>query len=407
VSVLPDPVAVHRATIEDLQGRPVLRYEGGVVDLAAGAEAMSLSAADARQVARTYAVNTGLRAAPAAVADVDRDQWTVTGAYDRTRPFWKVRLADRARTDIYVSRRTGEVALVTDARARLLAWLGPIPHWLYPAILRQDAKLWGQVVAWTSLAGAFLTLAGLYLGVIAWRPRRDRRLTPFRGLMAWHHLGGLAAGLLTLTWVLSGMLSVNPWGLLEGGEDHSAHRVAGQVTFGELAPAMLAVQARAPSVRQLRLAPLGGQVAFMADGVRLGPDGRPAPLGRADLAAAGRRAGAVAHQELIAKEDAYYYGHHEPVRLPVWRVVLEDGRRLYLDPASGEVLSSVDAAARGYRWLFEGLHRWDFVRGFDRGAGWAAAMVALLLAAGFGVATGVWLGWRRLRHDLAGLAARN
>jgi uncharacterized iron-regulated membrane protein len=103
---------------------------------------------------------------------------------------------------------------------------------------------------------------------------------------------------------------------------------------------------------------------------------------------------------MIRAEDAYYFGHHTPVTLPAWRVELADGERYYLDPASGQVLQRVDGAARGYRWLHEGLHRLDFVRGFDRGAGWAATMSLLLGFAGAGVATGVWLGWRRAQADL-------
>ncbi|WP_293676215.1 hypothetical protein [uncultured Phenylobacterium sp.] len=105
-------------------------------------------------------------------------------------------------------------------------------------------------------------------------------------------------------------------------------------------------------------------------------------------------------------EDAYYYGHHEPVRLPAWRVVLADGTRYHLDPASGEVLASTDAAARGFRWLHLGLHRLDFSRGFDRGPNWADAMAALLTFAGAAAATGVLLAWRRAKTDLGRLVPR-
>ena len=34
--------------------------------------------------------------------------------------------------------------------------------------------------------------------------------------MLWHHYTGLIFGVLTLTWLLSGLLSVNPWGVFEG-----------------------------------------------------------------------------------------------------------------------------------------------------------------------------------------------
>ena len=132
---------------------------------------------------------------------------------NRGRPFWRVRLGDAGATDIYVSQVSGEAVQRTTRAGRVLNWLGAVPHWLYPTLLRQYPKLWTQVVIWTSLAGVFLTLVGLYLGILSWRPFRDQRLSPFRGLMTWHHLAGLGAGVLTLTWVASGLISMNPWGL--------------------------------------------------------------------------------------------------------------------------------------------------------------------------------------------------
>jgi uncharacterized iron-regulated membrane protein len=144
----------------------------------------------------------------------------------------------------------------------------------------------------------------------------------------------------------------------------------------------------------------------MADRVRLDASAKPAPLTPADLAAAAKRLGPVREAGLLRHEDQYYRGHHEPVALPVYRVIATDGVRFYLDPASGRLLGAIDAKSRGYRWLFEGLHRLDFIDGADRGAGWATAMVALLAFAGLGVATGVWLGWRRATSDIAGLFKR-
>jgi hypothetical protein len=133
--------------------------------------------------------------------------------------------------------------------------------------------------------------------------------------------------------------------------------------------------------------------------------GRPAPVTSADLAAAGRRLGAVASQGPMANEDAYYFSHHDAVTLPVWRVVLTDGRRAYLDPRSGALVAFLDGPAKGYRWLHEGLHRFDFVPGLRRGPVWAGLTLILLAAVTFGVGTGVWLGWRRIGLDLRHLRA--
>ena len=397
---------VRDAVVEDLNGRPVLRLDGETLDLATGHPIAPLTEEEAWSVAAGFARRVGIPGAPRHAAPVERDQWTVTGYFDSQRPFWKVRLDDGRRTDLYVSARTGMVAQRTDAPGRALNWLGAIPHWLYPQILRQDVKLWTQVVIWTSLAGVFLTVTGLYLGVVAWRPR-EGRLSPFRGLMAWHHVIGLVAGILTLTWVASGLVSMTPWGFLEGKPDDTAERIAGDVVFGDLSQAILAAKAAGVEARQVRLAPVDGRLHLMADGVRLDAAARPAPMLPAELAALGRMAGPVAHQEMIRQTDLYYHdGHEARAPLPAWRVVLTDGTRVYLDPASGQLRARFDGTAKAYRWLFEGLHRFDFIRGFDRGPYWAAVMVALLAVSGAGVATGVWLGWRRMRADVTRLARR-
>ncbi len=395
------PQLVDAVAVEGLAGRPVARVDDEVWDLASGRPVHHVTEMEAWSVAATFAAHTGLKGRPAAIRQVERDQWTVTGYFDKGRPYWKVRLGDAGATDLYVSAKTGVVAQKTDVKSRFTAWLGPIPHWLYPTVLRQNPKLWNAVVVWTSLIGTFLTVTGLYLGLVAWRPLAAR-ITPFRGLMAWHHLFGLFAGVLTLMWVASGLVSMNPWGFLEGGPDDSRARIRGELTFDQVAPAILAAQG--PSVRRIEAVPLGGAVFVMADGRRLDAAGRPAPISQAELAQAGRAAGAVAHQEMIRAEDAYYHaGHEGAVPLPAWRVVLTDGTRLYLDAATGQPHVRFDADARAYRWLFEGLHRLDVVPGFDRGPGWMAVVIALLLAAGGGVATGVWLGWRRIKADVAAL----
>jgi hypothetical protein len=395
---------VRSASIEQLAGAPVLRLrlaEGParLIDLSNGHLLSGVDRTDALAVAEAWGH-------PAAVVPLVRDQWTVSGEFNPGRPFWRVRLADPKATDIYVSRRSGEVVQRTTRTSRALNWVGAVPHWLYPTLLRQNTKLWTQVVVWSSLAGVFLTLAGLYLGVLAWRPFGDARLSPFRGLMTWHHLTGLAVGLLTLTWVASGLFSMNPWGFLESPDDPAAARLAGPPPrFAEVQAALESAAARAPAVGQARLAPFDGRAFVLAGDERLDAAGHPAPLAPGDLAAAGDRLGRVADQGMIAAEDAYYFSHHEAVSLPAWRVLMRDGRRYYLDPRTGGLLAAFDAQAKSYRWLHQGLHRLDVVPGFRRGPAWAAATLVLLSLVTFGVATGVWLGWRRILHDLAQLRA--
>ena len=222
--------------------------------------------------------------------------------------------------------------------------------------------------------------------------------------MTWHHLTGLAVGVLTLTWVASGLLSMNPWGLLESLDDPALARVAGPpLAAAEVQAALESAAARAPAVAQVELAPLAGRVFVLAGGQRFDAQGRPAPVTDADLAAAGQRLGVVTSQGLLTTEDAYYFSHHDAVTLPVWRALMADGRRVYLDPRSGAVLANFDGPAKGYRWLHQGLHRLDVIPGLRRGPVWAGLTLLILAAVTFGVGTGVWLGWRRIGLDLHNL----
>jgi hypothetical protein len=401
----PAGAPVRAASIEQLAGAPVLRLrlEGArerVIDLSNGHPVPGATRLDALAVAEAWGQ-------PASLTPVVRDQWTVSGEFNRGRPFWRVRLADPAATDLYVSQTTGQVVQRTTRATRVLNWLGAVPHWLYPTLLRQYPRLWTQVVIWTSLAGVFLTLCGLYLGILSWRPFGDKRLSPFRGLMTWHHLAGLATGVLTLTWVASGLFSMNPWGFLESQDAPGPARIAGPPpAFAEVQGALESVAAHAPAVAQVKLVPLAGRAFVLAGDQRFDAQGHLAPTTAADLAAAGQRLGAVASQGLMVREDAYYFSHHEAVSLPVWRVRLADGRRAYLDPRTGALLASFDGPAKGYRWLHQGLHRFDVVPGFRRGPVWASATLILLAAVTFGVGTGVWLGCRRIGHDLHQLRQR-
>ncbi len=151
--------------------------------------------------------------------------------------------------------------------------------------------------------------------------------------MTWHHLVGLATGVLTLTWVVSGLVSMNPWGFLESPDDPALSRIAGEPpTFGDLQMALVAVAARHPRRGPGARRALRRKLFVLAGGQRYDAQGRLAPLKPADLARAGASLGPVASQGIMRTEDAYYFTHHEAVTLPAWRVIRTDGTRVYLDP---------------------------------------------------------------------------
>jgi hypothetical protein len=220
-----------------------------LIDLRDGEMIESVSDEDAARTASLFAKSIGASEAPRAMGAILRDQWTVASSRAE-RPFREFDFDDPASTVVYVSGASGKVVQATQASQRFWNWLGSVPHWLYPTALRQHPAAWNQVVIWTSAIGTFLTLTGLYLGIKELRRRANGALSsPHRGLMYWHHVPGLIFGVLVLSWVLSGLFSMNPWGLMEGeGVGEDMELLSGEAPrWSEVRGLIEAVAARAPA----------------------------------------------------------------------------------------------------------------------------------------------------------------
>lgn len=409
---LADDTSLTEARIEMAAGEPVLRLARSfgptlAYRLRTGEPLEELTQEEVAAVARDYAAGAGLRGRPGPPQRIEFDQWTVASA-GRNQPVWKIAFDDPAASVIYVSGASGQVFMDTDRKERLLGWLGAVPHWLYPSLLRQNGPLWTQVVIWSSVVGTFLTVLGLWIGIVRFKRRSNGRWSPYRGLMWQHHVPGLAFGLLTLTWVFSGLMTMGPWGLLDSAAGQVRRAIVGETTWGE-AKALLAAAPRlvGPGVVQVEAAPLGGTVRLLsveADGRarRFDTSGRPAPVAADELRRAAAAAGApVESLALMQREDGYYYAHHDPVALPVWRLVLADPGRthLYVHPETGKVLRAADAPARANRWIETGLHDLDFAWIRKRPV-WDLVVLPLLAGVTFVCGTGTWLGFRRIGRDV-------
>ena len=366
----------------------------------------------ALELSRHFAAARGYPA-PEFLGSIARDQWTVYGAYDPHRPLYHFAANDAAGTEWYLSSRTGEVLQLTTFDQRLWGWMGAVIHWLYPTMLRQHVALWSQSVIWLTVLGLFLTLTGLYFGIRQYKTRSNGRKSPYRGLSLWHHYFGLFFGLLTLTWLVSGFFSMQPWGLLEGegaGEETVALQ-GGAIGGGDVLAALAALDGFRPPPGTVLLEgrKLENRLYLLArdreenihrfDAASLAP----APLGEKTLQrlARGLANGKEPLQAgLMQQEDAYYYNHHVKVRLPVFKVVADDPQQThyYLDPASGELLNKVDGEDKWYRWLHYGLHRGDFTGLLRSRPIWDLFMWPLMLGVTLICASGFLMGLRRLKR---------
>ena len=423
-----DDSPVGNFRIEMLLGEPVLRLASSagtqeVIRLQSGSALPELTQAQVLEVAAQYARGNGITGIPAALGTTDGDQWTLLDAR-RNAPAWHVALNDPRGTQIYINGRTGEVFQQSNRRERVMSWFGAIPHWIYFSQLRMSPAVWTNVVIWTSVLGSFLAATGLYIGIsrVGWRQLQRSSassaalmsLSPYQGWWYWHHMAGLVFGVLTLTWVFSGLLTMNPWGWLSGSSPEIRRYqsdLGGITRWADLRQLLTALSnneasvTQQPGLVQLTPQPFLQQAFFLghsADSatVRYDATGNSALLNSDQIRAGVSNLGVpLTSVELLFREDSYYYGHKRMVELPVVRVLTADAdaTRLYINPQTGQV-RAIGSTGRLSRWVRTGLHDLDF--SVIRNRPWWDLLVIVLLSGVTAVCiTGTWMALRRVRRD--------
>lgn len=356
--------------------------------------------------ARAIAARFG-RDAVIGMARIERDQWTVSGGFDRHRPLWKATLAGPDARVLYISGSTGAVVLDTVRNERFWNWIGSVPHWLYFTVVRQDNAVWRQVVMWVSGPCIVAGVTGFWIGVLRTRfgrrRYRDGRMTPYRGWILWHHWAGLIGGLFLLTWIFSGWLSVDPFRLFGGGGVSAQAEARYEHPGWASAPDMERLARLARGARQVELAWVGGRPLFdigwrerarVLDARTLSPF---VPVIAPAALVPGAR---IVGTETLTAPDAYWYALDGRPKLPVLRVKFGDAGRtwVHIDPATGQVLGSIDARGRVYRWLFDLLHKWDLNVLTGHRPIWDLILWGLSILGLVTSVSGIWLGWKRLRR---------
>jgi uncharacterized iron-regulated membrane protein len=408
-----DPAKVDRFSLTMAAGVPVLRLTtvaGGTqaFDLTEGREIGLADAERAAAVATEFVRRRGVQGAARPPQLIDRDQWTVSMEGG---PFWRVAFAGGA--VVYVRQATGEVAQETTRGERALNWVGAVPHWLYPAMLRQNETLWRQAVAVVALLAAFLTVTGICVSVARLhRPASDG--AEASRLDHWHHNLGLVFGLLALIWLGSGLAWAKLGALPSRPPAIDGRKLlAGSpMTWRQVRPMLAAAPQLEFPVAAVEAsgAPFGGH-AFMsvrspgqhkrydARGEIFGPD-----MMQISAVLSARNGPGLESLIQLNREDGYYFGLRQPMRLPVWRAVLRDRdhTRLYIDQTSGVLLRQVNASDRAYRWWHQGLHRLDFNTGLRRRPLWDVVLLMLLAGVAAMSVLGAWISLRQIARGRQG-----
>jgi hypothetical protein len=319
------------------------------------------------------------------------DQWTVAAHFRGYLPLSRVSLADGRGSELYVSLRSGEIVQESTRQERWLAWLGPIPHWIYPAALRAQRSVWRTTVLTLSTFGLILTLSGLFVGFRVAHARRQRGLAALRDpVLRWHQRLGLSFGALVCTWLASGALSLSPFGLNRGPYpgDADLKRLHGSGVPSDVLRIDLALEncRRVLVPRELELVQLGRHVAAVCsdrdENTRIVDLTQERLEPRRELAGPIVREvlGALDAQGVLAVQrtrDAYYYPSHADPQLPFPVVTFDDARgsRFYFDAARGELRAKHDAASRRDRWLYNALHSFDWPWLYAHRTAWRTLVV--------------------------------
>lgn len=389
------------------------------LDAITGQKISPLSEADAVSSAQHFLNNTGTYQ-----GRVNEDPWTHSRALDGFRPLHKVQMNDADNTLLYVANTTGEVVRDATKTERIWNWVGSWIHWLYP--FRADSishEFSANIIIYSSLIGCLLTLTGILVGVWRWRFNghyKQGGKTPYKqGLMRYHHFAGLIFGVITFTWILSGMLSMNPWKIFDaplklnekafaGGDIDSVHF---PLPIGQAVQTFQQTGFYPSELEWRVINHKGYYIGFNSAGqtriLLAQANAQPfSQFSRTELeTAAHQLINAEVDQSVILKTyDFYYYpraahtmtGQIER-RLPILRLSFKDDVQtwLHIDPYTG-TWTKLDAYKRTSRWLFTFLHSWDWLPLLNARPLWDIGMLGFSLGGLFLSITGIVIAIKRL-----------
>ena len=363
---------------------------------------------------------------------VEIDQWTVPNRFSVHRPLHKVSINDLAGTELYVSSKTGQVVQDTTRKERIWNWVGANLHWIYPFQLRKHLDIWVQVIIALSLLGLFTVLTGAIIGFQRLCLRRSNpgeSISPYRrGVIKYHHLGGLFALVFLTTFLFSGLMSMGPWGIFDSHvsltEQLKRYQLGkdlqrSEINYAQVAEIQLLLKEdENVATREIVWRWLGGESYVTLhqsekhQGYQLASTEQQSLEQKINQNIKHLIPGEkILSQERLEDYDRYYYSHHERLRpLPILRVKFLDKYTswFYIDPSTGEVKRRMDSKARLGRWLFNGLHSMDFAVLINNRPVWDLLILSLCSAGLLFSVTSLVLAWRHLGKFIrASMSSRN
>jgi len=423
---LPKDAEITRLVINTIETRPVFRITAkGRTNSFFADTGDPVPPADSQQAIRiANAFEHGMFPLRYDERITDADQWSF-GVRGRM-PLHRLTAEDPEKTVLYVTENGGEVVLMTTASGRFWGWAGAVLHWIYFTPFRRLSNVWNEFIVWTSIAGTIMCVVGIAWGLWRFSPLRGYRLrrephwSPYAGWMRWHHYAGLIFGVVTTTWIFSGLLSMDPFDWHPGTSPTREQRqrvsegamVAGDLSAGRL---QRVLKAFAPSwPKEVEIVRFHGHYfATAAAGIvsfdepQFGPrDQLPADqmVGAASRAMPGV---AIEGMSWLDQYDNYYYDRDGRLSLPVLRARYSDPQQtwLYFDPRHGTIARKEERLSRVNRWLYHGLHSLDFPVLYYHRPLWDIVVITLSVGGIVLSITTITASWRRLKRHARHLSS--
>ncbi len=421
MKMLPDSIKGSGIAIEKYQGKPVYRIATGrhdekVFDAQSLIQITAFSETECLQMAESY---SGYHSKKSARIN-ELDAWLPWSSYAPMLPIYKFYLNDPDNSVVYVSSKTGTVVQHTTRKKRWFARFGAIPHMMYFTSLKSKTALWKKVIIWLCLLGVIASLSGIIAGIVRLN-RKTKGLTPYKKFwFRWHHLFGFFFGLFIFTFALSGMVSVMdiPQWMAPGGKEFNPkknwNKHSKKITNSTYNPHQLwnSLEDKA-GVRKIEADEGMGQALWLVYYNQhqkpvvylIEPDTivKKSSYTLEDITQQAYKAlNETNYRTFILNNYDNYYKESamNNYPLPVYCIEWDAYSRdiLYIDPLTGKALFSYNKNSRMHRWLYQGLHKFDFK--FLKQHDWLRKSILIFLAVGGLIVSisGVVLGYKWLRR---------
>ncbi len=370
-----------KITLELAYGKPVYRVsKGRRAEDVFGAQTLAPVTSFTKDQAEQLAADFTHSTVKDTTMQDDLSQWIPWSYYEPLLPFYKCTINDKAHTVLYISEKTGAIVQQTTLKSRVWAYLGAIPHWIYLVQLRRHVTAWRWLMIALASGGVVVSLTGIVVGIYR---KKKKGITPYKKFwFKWHHWFGYFFGVFIFTFILSGLfsiLTVPNW--LAG--VNSNKTVA--IQWDKAAPAIKAKNLTPQEILQAvekkeGVRKIEWQTIFNIPAYFIYYDDYRHPeiyLSIKDQVKkhSGFSVDEINHRatslfselspRVIVQQqyDSYYYDSKMFYRpLPVYKIECNDARKtwLYIDPATGKKISKMTRNSRLRRWLYKGLHTFNF-----------------------------------------------